>query len=409
MTILVVTLVATLFVSALCSILEAVLLSIDLSFVEVLRSRGRRSGLFLHRLKSDIDRPIAAILTLNTIAHTAGAAITGALVLDIFGSRWVAVFSGLLTLAILILSEIIPKTVGARFCKELAPPAAYVLRVLVVVMTPVLVPLSWVQRLVQGSGKKTPISRAEIEVMAQMGLVAGALDEDEWQVVTNVMRLDEVPVGEVMTPRTDMVAVPIDASVEDAKGIMLDHGHLRLPAYDETLDKIGGILLARDLWHADREGVTEIRDLLRPVQFAPASKPVEDLIPELREQRAKMVIVLDEFGGTAGLATLEDLIEEIIGEIQDEHEEHEPLDFQALPEGATRLWGAVPLREVNERLHLELPVDQFDTIGGFLFGTLRRIPKAGDEVAVDGGGFRVVRMRGRRVEFIVFKPARTSG
>ena len=96
-------------------------------------------------------------------------------------------------------------------------------------MAPVLVPLSWVQRLVQGSGKKTPISRAEIEVMAQMGLVAGALDEDEWQVVANVMRLDEVPVGEVMTPRTDMVAVPIDATVEDAKGIMLDHGHLRLP------------------------------------------------------------------------------------------------------------------------------------------------------------------------------------
>jgi putative hemolysin len=118
-----------------------------------------------------------------------------------------------------------------------------------------------------------------------------------------------------------------------------------------------------------------------------------------------MVIVLDEFGGTAGLATLEDLIEEIVGEIQDEHEENEPPDFREGDGGVVRIWGGVPLRDVNERLELELPEDEFDTIGGFVFGSLNRIPVAGDEVEVEGGRFRVVKMRGRRVEFLRFHPA----
>jgi CBS domain containing-hemolysin-like protein len=186
---------------------------------------------------------------------------------------------------------------------------------------------------------------------------------------------------------------------------MLDEGHLRVPVYEESLDRIVGLLLARDLWQADREGVTEIRGILRPAQFAPASKPVEELIPDMRRRRAKMVIVVDEFGGTAGLATLEDLIEEIIGEIQDEHEEDEPDDFHELGGGVLRIWGGVSLRDTNERLELELPEDDYDTIGGFVFGALNRLPVVGDETPVPGGVLRVVKMKGRRIEYLRFTPS----
>ena len=402
MTILIVTLIATLAVSGLCSILEAVLLSIDTSFVEMRRAEGRRSGRLLHELKSHIDEPIAAILTLNTVAHTAGAAFAGSLAYELFGSAWVAGFSAVFTFAILVFSEIIPKTAGARFCKQLAPPSAYVLRALTFTMTPLLVPLSWVQRLVQGSGNSPDISREEIEVMARMAWTTGTLAEDEWQVVSNVMRLDEVPVGEVMTPRTDIVAIDAGATVEEAKQVMLDHGHLRLPVHTGTLDRIVGVLVARDLWRADQKGVTEIRDLPRAPIFAPVSRPVQELIPELQDKGAKMAIVLDEFGGTAGLATFEDLIEEIVGEIRDEHEAHEPAEFQRLADGSVRVWGGVSVREANQRLRLELPSDAADTIGGYVFGSLHRVPRPGDEVPVDGGRLRVARMRGRRVEFVVF-------
>ena len=404
MTILLVTLAATLTVSGLCSILEAVLLSLDTSYVELRRAEGRRSGRLLYELKSQIDKPIAAILTLNTVAHTAGAAFAGSLAFELFGSAWVAVFSGVFTFAVLVFSEIIPKTAGARFCNQLAPPAAYVLKALTFTMAPLVVPLSWVQKLVQGSGKSPEISREEIEVMARMARTTGTLAEDEWQVVSNVMRLGEVPVGEVMTPRTDIVAIDASATVGEAKEVMLDHGHLRLPVHTGTLDRIVGVLVARDLWRADQDGVTEIGDLPRTPIFAPLSRPVQELIPELRDKGAKMVIVLDEFGGTAGLATFEDLIEEIVGEIRDEHEAHEPAEFQLLADGSVRVWGGVSVREANQRLRLELPFDPFDTIGGFVFGNLRRVPREGDEVELQGGRLRVLGMTGRRVDFVAFLP-----
>ncbi len=392
-------------VSFLCSVLEAVLLSVNHSFVALLREEGRRSGEFLHRMQRRIDEPISAILTLNTIAHTVGAAMGGALALQQFGEEWIAAFSAVLTFAILVFSEIIPKTIGATHWKALAGPSAYVLQAMIWVMKPILVPLSLFSRLIaRGSGQGSTVSRAELEVLAEIGRREGTLDEEEWRVVTNVMNLDKVTAGEVMTPRTDIVAVPINATVDEAKGLMLDEGHLRLPVFEGSLDRILGILLARDLWQADREGAAHIRDILRPVAFAPSSKPVEDLILEMRGQRSNMVIVVDEFGGTAGLVTLEDLIEEIVGEIQDEHEADEPLSFQEVGPGITRIWGGVPLREVNDRLGLDLPEDRFDTIGGYAFGSLNRVPVVGDEVVLPEGRLRVVKMRGRRVEYLRFLP-----
>jgi CBS domain containing-hemolysin-like protein len=275
---------------------------------------------------------------------------------------------------------------------------------MILLLKPVIVPLTLYARLITpGQERPSTVSRSELQALARIGRREGALDEDEWRVVRSVMSLDEVPVGEVMTPRTDIVAVPASATVEEAKTLMLDEGHLRLPVYEENLDRIVGILLARDLWRADREGVEEIREVMRPMQFAPASKPVDDLIGEMRTERVKMVIVLDEFGGTSGLVTLEDLLEEIVGEIQDEHED-EPQDFQVLESGEVRIWGGVSLREVSETLHLDLPDDIYDTLGGLVISRLNRIPRVGDVLDVEGGAFRVVRMKGRRIEFLLFSP-----
>jgi CBS domain containing-hemolysin-like protein len=186
---------------------------------------------------------------------------------------------------------------------------------------------------------------------------------------------------------------------------MLDQGHLRLPVYEDNLDRIVGILLARDLWRAARDGATEIRPILRPAQFAPVTKPVDDLIWEMRSEHLKMVMVVDEFGGTAGLVTLEDLLEEIVGEIQDEHEADEPRDFQMLEGGRIRIWGGVPLREASRFLGETLPEGDYDTIGGFVFSTLNRIPRVGDSVSVEGGELGVQRMQGRRIEYLVYHPS----
>ena len=318
----------------------------------------------------------------------------------VFGQAWVGVFTGVLTLIILLFSEIIPKTIGATFWKQLAKPSAHVLWWMVILMKPILIPLNLFSQLIRRK-KGTTVSRAEIEVLAQIGYSEGTIDEDEWQVVTNVIRLGEVTVGEVMTPRTDMIAIPRHSTVEEAIEIMLAEGHLRLPVYAESIDKVTGLLLARDLWKAHLDGVTDISEIVRPVQFLLTTKLVEDLIPEMRVQRSKMAIVIDEFGGTAGLVTLEDLIEEIVGEIQDEHEEDEPLSFEELGDGTVRIWGGVAVREVNDRLHLSMAEEPHDTLGGYVFGVLNRIGRVGDVVELEHARLRIAQMRGRRVEYVV--------
>ena len=386
-------------ISSLCSVLEAVLLSVTHSYVEVLREGGSKAGGYLHAMKQKIDEPIAAILTLNTIAHTAGAALGGAIAGQVFGQAWIGVFTGVLTLVILVFSEIIPKTIGATFWKQLGRPSAHVLWWMVILMKPILIPLNLFSQLLRRK-KDSTVSRAELEVLAQIGYSEGTIDEDEWQVVTNVIRLGEVTVGEVMTPRTDMIAIPADSTVEEAIEIMLEEGHLRLPVYADSIDKVTGLLLARDLWRAHRDGVTEISEILRPIQFLPTTKLVEDLIPEMRVQRAKMAIVIDEFGGTAGLVTLEDLLEEIVGEIQDEHEEDEPMSFEELDDGTVRIWGGVAVREVNDRLGLSISEEHHDTLGGYVFGELNRIGRVGDVVELENARLRIAQMRGRRVEYV---------
>jgi putative hemolysin len=392
-----------LLVSFACSLLEAVLLSMSRTHVADLRERADPAGAMLARFQDNAAEPLTAIITLNTIAIVVSAVVAGAMVRRSYADPEIALLATVLTLAVLVFAEIIPKTLGAAYWPSLMRPSAYAIRALTLVMKPVILPLSLLTRALAPHTEAPRASRAELEVLAEIGRRDLPLDEAEWEVVSNVINLDQITAGEVMTPRTSVVAVPIEATVEEAIRVMLEEGHLRLPAFERSLDRVVGILLARDLWRADREGIREVRDLVRPPVFVPQTKPVEELIREMRLQRVKMAIVLDEFGGTAGLVTLEDLIEQIVGEIQDEHEQ-EPLPFEEALEGETRIRGDVALWEVNERFDLALPEDDYDTLGGYVFGQLGRIAEEGDEVETAAGVFRVVTMDGRRIDRVAFLP-----
>ncbi len=381
-----------------CSILEAVLLSMTHSYVALLQERGDRSGALLATMRASIDEPIAAILTLNTIAHTVSAAVGGAIALQVFGEAWIAVFSAVLTLAILVLSEILPKTIGATYWKTLGPPTAYVLRALIFVLKPVLIPLAWFNRLISPKGRRGPtVSRAEIEILAEIGRREGTIEEDEWKVVANVMNLSEVRVDEVMMPRTRIIALNVNAGVDGALALFTEHGHRRYPVFEETIDEIIGIITASDILHARQKKITDLREIVRQARFVPESKAVEDLIRELRRDRTSMAIVIDEYGGTAGLVTLEDLIEEIIGDIRDEHDpDFEPI--RKLPDGTWEVGGSTSIYDVNERLALELPDADHTTIAGLLIERLGRIGRTGDIVEMRGASFEIVSMDGRRID-----------
>jgi putative hemolysin len=395
-------------VSFICSIMEAVLLSVSASHVALLQRRGNRAGDLLAKYREDLDNPIAAILTLNTFAHTVGAAMGGALALQLFGSAWVAMFSALLTFAVLVFSEIIPKTLGARHWKRLAAPVAYLLRGLLFAIRPLLFPLVLLSRLLIAKRETEPtVSRRELEVLAEIGRREGTIDHDEWRVVRNVINLHTVKVGAVMTPRTDIVAVPVTAEPDEAKATMLDSAHSRLPVYEESLDHIVGILRARDLWQAIQRGASDLRPIVRPARFVPENITVEQVLEEMRAERFKIAIVIDEFGGTAGLVTLEDLVEEIVGDIHDDYSEGEP-PFEWLGDGTARLSGSVTIREVNERLSLELPQAGFSTIAGYVTQKLGHIGIKDEVVDVAGGQFVVVEANARRIEVLIFRPRQKS-
>jgi putative hemolysin len=397
-----------LLVSFLCSILEAVLLSITHSYVALLQERGVAAGDLLARMRSNIDEPIAAILTLNTIAHTVGAAVGGALALRIFGDAWIALFSAALTLAILVFSEILPKTIGATYWQRLGIPAAYVLRALVVLLRPILIPLAWFNRLITPRRQGAPIvSRAELEILAGIGRREGTLAEDEWRVVSNIINLSEVRVSDVMTPRTRIAGVDITDGVAGAREVLRETGHRRLPVYEDTVDHVIGIITVRDILRAEDENLEDLRTLVRPVRFVPETKLVGALIREMRRDRISIAVVIDEFGGTAGIVTLEDLVEEIVGEIRDEHDP----DFESirpLKDGTFAIAGTTGIEEVNERLQMELTDDEHSTIAGFIISRLGRLGEAGDIVEVRGGRFEVTAIDGRRIAALLFHPARSE-
>ncbi|UCF20523.1 MAG: HlyC/CorC family transporter [Gemmatimonadota bacterium] len=397
MTSLILVIAISLAVSFICSIMEAVLLSVSYSYVALLKRRDSKAGRLLADMRDHLDQPIAAILTLNTIAHTVGAAVGGALALEVFGSAWIALFSAALTFAVLVFSEIIPKTIGARSWKLLARPVAYVLRWLVLLMKPILVPLALLSRAIAPKRERGPaVSRGELEVLAEIGRREGSLGEHEWEVVTRVMHLDRIRVGSIMTPRTKLEAVPVAATLEEAKSVMLEAGYSRIPVYEGSIDRIVGFVKARDIWRAEAEGETSVRSCMRQPRFVPETMSVQHLLQEMRDERLKMVIVIDEFGGTAGLVALEDVLEQIVGELHDDGDV-EPLQIEAIGEREVRVDGALPLREVNVRLGLELPETEHDTLAGFVQAHLGRIAQVGDTVAFAGGVFRVIAMDGHRI------------
>lgn len=314
---------AVMAVSATCSLCEAVLYSVPATHVEALQKDGRSSGAVLAHLKARIDRPITAILTLNTVANTAGAAVCGALASEALSEQNVYVFSAALTVGILLFSEIVPKTVGVVYAKLLAPFLAHPLNAVVLVMTPVIATISLVTRAINRGHDTNAVSQEEIASLARLGHQSGAIDADEVAVIENVLGLPERPVRAIMTPRTVVFALDADRSVGEVLTANPGILHSRIPVWDGTIDNVVGMVFHRDLLALEsHEGHRKVRELLRPVEFVGDQEPVDRVLEVLLQRKKHLLVVLDEFGGFAGVVTLEDVMEEILGqEIVDEFDD----------------------------------------------------------------------------------------
>lgn len=318
--------------SFLCSIAEAVLLSITPSYIASLAEKRPRRAALLRELKQDnIDRSLAAILTLNTIAHTVGAIGSGSKATAVFGSAWFGVFSAVMTLLILFFSEIIPKTLGAVYWRQLAGLTALFVRGLIFALYPLILVSERLTRLVAHGEDVHLFSRDEYVAMASVGEESGHLREQESRIIRNLFRLESLKAKDIMTPRTVIVALPEDATVNAVVDAQPHRPFSRLPLYKQDIDNITGFILKDDLLLAKAQGRGEVKlsTLRRDLQAVSGDMPLSDLLEFLLDRRQHLALVVSEYGGTRGLVSLEDVVETLLGmEIVDEMDKVE--DMQAL-------------------------------------------------------------------------------
>ncbi len=303
-----------------CSIAEAVLLSVSPSYIATLSEKRPRAARSLEALKANIDRPLAAILSLNTIAHTVGAAGVGAQAAGIWGHQAVGWASAAMTLLILVLSEIIPKTVGAVYWRSLAPWIARLVRWLIWL----LLPLVWMSELLTrliAHKEHVVVTREEVVAMAELSVEGGQLAQGESRILKNLFRLRSLTAEDVMTPRTVILAFSQDRMVGDVLAERSELPVSRIPIYDGRLDHITGFVLKADilLQQAQDKPSTKLLDLKRPLKRVPVTATLSQVFDELLNDRQHIALVVDEYGGTDGLVTLEDVLETLLGaEIVDE-------------------------------------------------------------------------------------------
>jgi CBS domain containing-hemolysin-like protein len=402
---------------------NAFFVAAEFSLIGVRRSRlqqlVREGDLRAARVLSALDRPeelalvaqlgsSASALTIGLVtAHIALAApwLNGVATVS---PGWQWLFAPAISVAVavivvacvhVIICEQIPKIIGIQRAEWVAGRlTTRPLQLMAILLAPLVWLLSRVVTLLSRTAGLTrtgfhPLVHTpeEIRLLVAQSHEQGVVEQDEREMIHGIFEFSETVAREVMTPRPDMIAVPVDISLEELVALVTSEGHSRLPVFDGTIDNIVGVLLTKDVLPVVWERALgnggpapfSLRSLLREPYFVPDTKAVDDLLAEFRQHSVHLAIVVDEFGGTYGLVTMEDLLEEIVGEINDEYDVAEE-EFEPTPEGDVLIDGGAQISEVNERFHLELPDADFDTIGGFIFGALGRVPEPGDVVEVPG-------------------------
>lgn len=314
---------ASILISGLCSTLEATLLSTPLSYITGLEEQGIKGAERLKKLKQNSDRPISAILCLNTIANTVGASIVGSLVYEVYGDALVGVFSTIFTFCILILSEIIPKTIGASYWRSLAIPASSIINLMIVITFPLVWILERLQKLISSRSEQVSVSREDISAMVSVATEEEVIEKEEKKMIQNLLKLDEVTAHEIMTPSVVVEMAPSNMTIREFYDS--DNTHSRILVYDEENDEyILGYVLRQEVLEkmAEDKFTATLNDILRPVLHFKEEDSVSDIWEVLLEKKEHISVILDEYGSLRGIVTMEDVIETMLGhEIVDEKDE----------------------------------------------------------------------------------------
>lgn len=391
--------------SAFFSAAETALMTLSKIRIKQLVESDVKGSKRIEKLLSEPNKLLSTILIGNNVVNIGASSLMTSLAIEAFGNTGVGIATGAMTLLILIFGEITPKSLAAENAEKISFLVAPFIAGLSFLLTPIIFVLSKITgglvRLL--GGKSTDhqpfITTEELKTLVSVGHTEGVLEDDTKDMIHNVFDFSDTHVDKVMVPRTDMVSIPMDTSYEELITIVRDTQYSRIPVYEETRDDIKGILYVKDLLSFDlHPGVQfDLKDYVREPHFTYEFKSTTKLFNEMRASRIHMMIVVDEYGGTAGIITLEDLIEEIVGEIEDEYDTYED-EVEVLGTDAYCVNGDLKVEDLNKLLDLDIEEDEFDTIAGFILSIINRIPEQGDLIDYEDYQFTIEQIERNRIE-----------
>ena len=395
--------VIALILAALAASAETSLTSISRVRLRTLVEQKVPQAILIERLHREPNAYLSTILIFNTVAIIVASSAATLLALHLYQQRvaeWL--ISLVLSLVVLVFCEITPKTLALQRSERVALRLARLVAAATWLMRPVVYVLSAITRLIllmlggRAQVRGPFVTEEELKMLVSVGEEEGVLERE---MIHGIFEMGDMRVREVMVPRTDLVAIEVNEPVEKAVELVTKHGHTRIPVYDDNLDHIIGVLYAKDLLRAVVRGEQKtLRDIARKPYFTPESNKVQDVLRDLRKNRVHMAIVVDEYGGTAGAVTIEDIIEEIVGPIQDEYDIGEEDEIQFINPNEVVLDGRVSVDDVNELLKLNIAADDYDTIGGYVLNQLGAAPKVGATLKLGNAELRVEAVQGTRIK-----------
>ena len=408
-------LIACFFIAALASGTETALTSVGRLRVRFLAEQGHKAAEILQRLRADPNRFLSTVLFVNTLALIVASSSATLLTDSIFTRGgvpaswrlWMALLVSLiLSILLLIAAEVTPKTLAIAHAERVALAAAGPVDRLATFLGPVLFVVTIVSRaLTAGRAARAPyLSEQELLTLLHVSEEQGVIEEQEHQMIHGIIEIGDKNVREIMIPRTRIVAVDREAQLRDIIKLFKEHRHTRMPVYERDIDHVVGLIHTKDLllfYTLSSSQKFDIDKMLRPIEFTPEQKKVDELLNEMRTKKVHMMIVVDEYGGTAGLVTLEDLLEEIVGEIRDEYDSAEQELLEILDDHEARVDASFPLEELNDRLGLGIEESgDYDSVGGYVHATLGKLAAAGDSFKAGRATWTVEKVTGRRIDTV---------
>lgn len=356
-----------------------------------MQEEGVKGAKLVGKLTEDSGKLLSSILVGNNVVNIAATSISTSLFISILGTQGVAVATALMTILVLIFGEITPKTIAANNSEKIAILVSKPIKVIILILTPVVWVFNIITNIIfkifgiKSKSGQPYITEEELRTMVNVSQEEGVLEIEERQIINNVFQFGDMQAKEAMVQRLDMVCIDADDGYKEIISLFKEEQFSRMPVYEESADDIIGIVNIKDIIFLEEDEIAnfDIRNYVREAFFTYEFKKITELLEEMKKDKSQMAIVVDEYGGTAGLITIEDLVEEIVGEIEDEYDEDES-DIEVIKEDEYIIDGGKKISEVNELIGTNLESEEFDSIGGFIIGHLKRLPEEHEVIEVDG-------------------------